>query len=158
MEPQITENKPDDLEFTPEPQIIRQVRTEDGVTVVEAQGEIDLATTSQLAAALHEAALTSPQVIVDLSAVTYMDSSGFGTLLGATKKLRPGGGTLYLVGCRPNIERMLVITRLNTIFSIHKNEAEARAAIAASDAVDAVSTVNTTNSGDTMRDAMTVAD
>ena len=72
-------------------------------------------------------------MIVDLSAVTYMDSSGFGTLLTATKKLRPGGGTLYLVGSSSNIERMLVITRLNTIFSIHRTESEAREAIALSE-------------------------
>ncbi len=133
MEPQITENTPEEVEPAPEPLIIRQIRTTDNVTVVEAQGEIDLATTSQLAAALHEAAGIGPHVIVDLSAVTYMDSSGFGTLLSATKKLRPGGGTLYLAGGNSNIERMLVITRLNTIFSIHRTEAEARAAIAASE-------------------------
>jgi anti-sigma B factor antagonist len=130
LETQSTKNEPETLDTAPEPQVIRQIRTEDGVTVVEAQGEIDLATTSQLATALYDAAMISPHVIVDLSAVTYMDSSGFGTLLGATKKLRPGGGTLYLVGCSSNIERMLVITRLNTIFSIHRHEAEARSAIA----------------------------
>ncbi|MES2465485.1 MAG: STAS domain-containing protein [Armatimonadota bacterium] len=136
MEPQSADIEPDgvDVETADEPQIIRQTRTDHGVTVVEAQGEIDLATTPQLSSALYEAAITSPYVIVDLSAVTYMDSSGFGALLGATKKLRPDGGTLYLVGCSPNIERMLVITRLNTIFSIHSTEAEARSAIAASKA------------------------
>jgi anti-sigma B factor antagonist len=130
LEPKSIENEPEALEPTPEPEIIRETRTENGITVVEAQGEIDLATTPQLSAALYEAAMANPHVIVDLSAVTYMDSSGFGALLGATKKLRPGGGTLYLVGCSPNIERMLVITRLNTIFGIHATEAEARRAIA----------------------------
>ncbi len=131
MELNNNENEQEALEAAPEPQIIRQTRTDDEVAVVEVQGEVDLATTPQLASALYEAAGTGLQVIVDLSAVTYMDSSGFGTLLGATKKLRPGGETLYLVGCSANIERMLVITRLNTIFSIHRTEAEARAAIAA---------------------------
>ncbi len=130
MEPKSTENEAEALDDAPEPQIIRESRTEDGVTVVTAQGEIDLATTPQLAAALEEAAMASPYVIVDLSAVTYMDSSGFGALLGATKLLRPGGGTIYLVGCSSNIERMLVITRLSTIFSIHGTETEALRAIA----------------------------
>jgi anti-sigma B factor antagonist len=135
LEPKSTNSDPDvlELESAAEPQIIRQTRTEDGITVVEAEGEIDLATTPQLSAALYEAAIISPHVIVDLSSVTYMDSSGFGALLGATKKLRPEGGTLYLVGCSANIERMLVITRLNTIFGIHRTEAEARNAIAASE-------------------------
>ena len=132
MEP--NNNELEALEAAPEPQIIRQTRTDSVAAVVEVQGEVDLATTPQLASALYEAADMGLQVIVDLSAVTYMDSSGFGTLLGATKKLRPGGETLYLVGCSANIERMLVITRLNTIFSIHRTEAEARTAIAAAEA------------------------
>jgi anti-sigma B factor antagonist len=130
LEPISTENETEGLEDAPEPQIIRDTRTENGITVIAAEGEIDLATTPQLTAALEEAAMASPYVIVDLSAVTYMDSSGFGALLGATKTLRPGGNSLYLVGCSSNIERMLVITRLSTIFSIHTDEAEARRAIA----------------------------
>lgn len=127
MEPKT--NEPEAPEAAPEPQIILGTRTEEGVTIVAVQGEVDLATTPQLSAALYEAAAAGSQIIVDLSAVTYMDSSGFGTLLGATKRLRPTGGTLHLVGCSTNVERMLVITRLNTIFSIHRTEAEAKAAI-----------------------------
>jgi anti-sigma B factor antagonist len=57
--------------------------------------------------------------------VTYMDSSGFGTLLSATKRLRPEGGTVNLVHCNSAIDRMLRITRLNTVFGIFQSVDEA---------------------------------
>ena len=60
--------------------------------------------------------------------VTYMDSSGFGTLLSATKRLRPVSGGLHLFGCNDAIMRMLQITRLNTIFGVHATEDEALSA------------------------------
>ena len=64
--------------------------------------------------------------------VTYMDSSGFGTLLSATKRLRPRGGSIHLVGCNDVIARMLHITRLNTIFGLHASEEEALRSLAPS--------------------------
>jgi anti-sigma B factor antagonist len=48
-----------------------------------------------------------------------MDSSGFGTLLGATRSLRPEGGALHLVGVAPMVERMLHLTRLDTVIEVH---------------------------------------
>ena len=112
------------------PEIIEQVWAVDGVGVVDVTGEVDLSTAPQLKDGLMEAAaVAGPNVIVNLARVSYMDSSGFGTLLGATKKLRPLGGSIHLVGANANIERMLVITRLNTIFILHQSIDEAVAAI-----------------------------
>ena len=58
-------------------------------------------------------------LIIDMNGVTYMDSSGFGTLLGATKRLRPEGGALHVVGAKPTVERMLHLTRLDTVIEMH---------------------------------------
>ena len=54
-----------------------------------------------------------------------MDSSGFGTLLSATRRLKPRNGSLRLVACNDAISRMLQITRLNTIFDVYETEEEA---------------------------------
>jgi anti-sigma B factor antagonist len=75
-------------------------------------------------------------VILDMSDVTYMDSSGFSTLLSATKRLRPEGGALHLVGTRPTVQRILHLTRLDTVLELHPDvddalQATERAAAAA---------------------------
>ena len=57
-----------------------------------------------------------------MSGVTYMDSSGFSSLLSATKQLRPGGGALHLVGARPTVQRMLHLTRLDTVIFLHPKD------------------------------------
>jgi anti-sigma B factor antagonist len=92
-------------------------RRVDGFQVVDAVGEIDVYTAPQFKQAVN-AIIDSGQkdLIVNMAQVSYMDSSGFGTLLSATKRLRPLGGTVNLVACNSAIDRMLKITRLNTVF------------------------------------------
>ena len=65
----------------------------------------------------------------DLTGVTFMDSSGFGTLLGATRRLRPGGGGLHLAGPNSTIQRMLRLTRLDSIMQVHETAEEAVQAV-----------------------------
>ncbi len=114
------------------------LRHHDGVPVLDVTGEIDIYTTPQfkdaVSAAIDEG---KPSIIINMANVSYMDSSGFGTLLSATKRLRPVEGGLYLTGCNEAITRMLQITRLNTIFGIYATEEDAVAAAHASPQTDA---------------------
>ncbi len=109
------------------------------IMLLEVNGDIDLSTVPVLKKAVLEAAeqSTSGHVIVDMTGVSFMDSSGYGTLLSATKNLRSRGGGVHLIGYSAPIERMLYITRLNTIFGLHASEADALGAISASPAVSA---------------------
>jgi anti-sigma B factor antagonist len=89
------------------------------IPVVTVTGEIDVCTAPEFKSVVNKAIFTGAQnLIVDLTDVSYMDSSGFGTLLGATKRIKPRGGSVNLVGCSEAIERMLKITRLDTIFGM----------------------------------------
>ncbi|MCX6376744.1 MAG: STAS domain-containing protein [Armatimonadetes bacterium] len=89
------------------------------IPVVKVTGEIDAYTAPEFKSALGKAILFGAEhIIVDLTDVSYMDSSGFGCLLSATKRVRPRGGTINLVGCSEAIERMLKITSLDTIFGM----------------------------------------
>lgn len=111
------------------------LRHSQNIPVLDVAGEIDIYTTPQfkeaVSAAIDEG---NPNIIINMINVSYMDSSGFGTLLSATKRLRPLNGSLYLVGCNDAISRMLQITRLNTIFGVYGTEEEAiRAAQSESD-------------------------
>ncbi len=66
---------------------------------------------------------------IDMHNVIYMDSSGFGVLITAIKRLIPKAGTINLVGCSPSIGRLMHITHLDTIISLHQNMADAMKAI-----------------------------
>ena len=111
------------------------LRHQENVPVLDVIGEIDIYTTPQfkeaVSAAIDE---NKPAIVINMTRVTYMDSSGFGTLLSATKRLRPLDGALYLSGCNEAIQRMLQITRLNTIFGVYPIEEEAVAAAKAAPA------------------------
>ncbi len=111
------------------------LRREEDIPVLDVTGEIDIYTTPQFKEAVSAAIdQNKPAIVINMANVTYMDSSGFGTLLSATKRLRPLDGALYLSGCNEAIQRMLQITRLNTIFGVYATEAEALAAAKASPA------------------------
>lgn len=103
-----------------------QVQEIDGMKVLDVAGEIDVYTAPQFKDAVN-GIIDSGQkhLIVDMGSVTYMDSSGFATLLSATRRLRPQGGTVSLVKCSSAIDRILRITRLNTIFGTYDAVSEA---------------------------------
>jgi anti-sigma B factor antagonist len=106
------------------------IKDVDGLKVIDATGEIDVYTAPQFKEAVNQViSLGQLHLIINMTQVTYMDSSGFGTLLSATKRLRPEGGTINLVACSNSIDRMLRITRLNTVFGIYGTVEEAIAAV-----------------------------
>jgi anti-anti-sigma factor len=90
------------------------VRAEDGRAVLAVGGEVDLATVGRFRAALLEAQ-GSPRVLVDLSDVTFLDSSGVNALLAAYHRV-PAGGELRVVGLRPNVRKVFEITGLLALF------------------------------------------
>ena len=63
----------------------------DGVAVVVASGEIDLATSPELREALRLPECQASTVVLDLRAVTFMDSSGLGVIVGQNKRAREDG-------------------------------------------------------------------
>lgn len=98
------------------------VREVNGTQVLDVAGEIDVYTAPQFKEAVNSILATGQKhLIINMANISYMDSSGFGTLLSATKRLRPQGGTVNLVACNRSIDRILQITRLNTIFAIYDN-------------------------------------
>jgi len=64
-------------------------------------------------------------VVLDLTSVARVDSSGLGTLVGNSKSLTSIGGVLCLVGVNEGIRRMLEITNLAKYFRIHEGVDEA---------------------------------
>ncbi len=84
--------------------------------VVKVSGEIDITNSAQLGVALDLAVRESPRgVVVDMSKVTYLDSTGIHTLLVSCRRLTPHGGKLVLVVEHPNVRRILDILHLDKL-------------------------------------------
>ncbi len=90
--------------------------------VVVVAGEIDAATAPLLKDKLLELVATGVErLVVDLRAVTFIESIGLGTLVAARKRLSVGDKNLCLVigDDQPNIRGPFEITRLDHVFPIH---------------------------------------
>ena len=91
-----------------------------GHAVVSVYGEVDLYTAPRLQAELASLVRDGAgRVVVDLSGVEFCDSTGMNVLLSAMKRLREHGGSLELASPRPAVRRILQVTGLDTVFSVH---------------------------------------
>jgi len=107
---------------------IKQIRRLPRATVVEAQGEIDLRFQPEFQRAMLEVCAEKPPVlVVHLGEVSYMDSSGVGTLVKIAQTVRHYDGKLALVSPTPRVRSVFEITTLDRYFTILASEEEALA-------------------------------
>ena len=66
-------------------------------------------------------------VVLDLAQVTFLDSSGLGAVV-AARKLLGADRALELAGLNPAVEKVMQLTRMNTVFLIHDTRDAALAA------------------------------
>jgi len=105
---------------------------EQHAVVVTASGEVDLFTVPRLDAELVTATSGGARVlVVDLSAVTFIDSAGLGVLVAAFKRCRAHGGAMHLVVTSRGVRRPLEVLGLDAVLPVHAGLEEAVAAAAA---------------------------
>jgi stage II sporulation protein AA (anti-sigma F factor antagonist) len=81
-------------------------------------GELDLSVRGSLSELLRPAE-DADDAIIDLSGVTYLDSTALTCLIHVKNRLiQRGGGKVYLAGLRPQVRRIFEITHLDRIFEI----------------------------------------
>ena len=74
-------------------------------------------------------AARGPDMVLDLSAVEFLDSSGLGAVVAVMKSLTPDR-RLELAGLTANVERVFRLTRMDTVFVMHEDvEAALRAGL-----------------------------
>jgi anti-sigma B factor antagonist len=101
-------------------------RTVQGRTVLEVAGEIDVYTAPQLRERLIALVDDGARlVIVDLSRVDFLDSTGLGVLVGGLKRLRSVGGELVLVCSHERLLKIFRITGLDRVFTLYASVDEA---------------------------------
>ncbi len=90
------------------------------VKVYTLGGSLDVATSPSLRAALMEAAEhEGHQIVVDLSRLEFLDSTGLGALIGAQKRASERNGSLRIVVEEGQILRLLRITGLLDVLSVY---------------------------------------
>jgi len=100
-----------------------------GYSVVAVTGELDVYTAPALEEALGDLVdAGSVEVVVDLTGVTFMDSTGLGLLIKALKWTREHGGSLRIVANSEKVLRVFRVTGLDSVLALHETLAEATGA------------------------------
>ena len=101
----------------------------DRTTILDITGDIDLANSPQVRkAVLREVRENrTPRVVMNLTKVRYIDSSGVASLVEALKASRDLGLRLILFGLSPSAREVLQLSRLLKIFEVYENEDQALA-------------------------------
>ena len=97
----------------------------DGEThLLVVRGDVDMIHAPALRDAIEEAASDGKErLVVDLSEVPFMDSTGLASLVGAQKTV--SGDVRMVVVCPENLRRILEVTRLDTILTVVSSLPEA---------------------------------
>ncbi len=97
--------------------------------VLPLEGEIDLHVSSEVAESLRTMIAKRPKlVIIDLTKVTYLDSSGLAVLIEGMQKVQEYGGKFALAGVQESVQHIFEIARLDQVFQIFPTVDEAVAA------------------------------
>jgi anti-sigma B factor antagonist len=91
----------------------------DESNVLPLEGEIDLHVSSRVAASLRTMIERKPaRLVVDLSRVSYVDSSGLAVLIEGMQNVETYGGKFFLAGLQENVRSIFEIARLDQVFII----------------------------------------
>ena len=109
-----------------EKNLLIQVETHDKYTLVMPVGDIDLSKSSELRGVFQQILTnTPPKIVVDLDAVSYMDSSGVATLIEALQLSKRADNEFALCCLSSGVRSIIELARLDLIFDIHQTREEA---------------------------------
>jgi len=102
-------------------------RNVDGVEILALQGKItigsgDVQLRDLIAQCLNDG---KTNILLDMSGVSTIDSSGIGELVGSFTTVTNRGGRLKLLHLPGKVSDLLQVTQLITVFEVHENEAAA---------------------------------
>lgn len=92
-----------------------------GVPVLILKGEVDVYTTPQMKEHLSSLIQQgAKQIVVDLSNVSYFDSTALGALIGALHRLKEHEGNILIAGASARVKRVFEITGLDKVFDMYE--------------------------------------
>ena len=103
--------------------LIKIVHTQPGCAELTISGEVDMAEADELlqvaTAALSDGVC---DLVLDLSEVTFIDSTGLGTLVAIRNATIDRAVTLHLRGTTPPVRRLMKITNLDSVFDLSASQ------------------------------------
>jgi anti-sigma B factor antagonist len=103
-----------------------ETRHEDGHTIIEVGGEIDVYTAPKLRDKITELVGNGEyHLVIDMEKVDFLDSTGLGVLVGALKRVRTHDGEMALVCTQPRIRKVFEVTGLTKVFNLYDSVDEA---------------------------------
>jgi len=100
-----------------------KIRKVDDISVVDLAGDVDAFTCLKLREAIVDLVNEGEsRVVIGMSNVNYIDSSGLGTLVGGLRRVSEKKGGLAISGATPQIKKVLSITGLNRVFRLFEDE------------------------------------
>ena len=108
-----------DLEFS--------LRLTEGIVVVDLAGRIEIGKTSSALSTVLRTLIDEGKrrVLLDLADVTFLDSTGLGTLVAGYATFEKNGGRLKLMNLSPKVAELLNLTKLYIVFDVFNDEMEA---------------------------------
>jgi anti-sigma B factor antagonist len=102
-------------------------REQEGVSILQLKGRLtfgpeDILLNDEIR---HALAARRLRLVIDLGGVEKIDSAGLGTLLYARAELRRAGGGLALANLQPAHMKVLVVSKLETVFAVFASERDA---------------------------------
>lgn len=102
-----------------DPQLGVTIEAVEGATVVAPRGDIDMSRAPAFRQYVRDALkTTTSRIVIDLSQVEYMDSSGLATLVEAMRNAKQTNTAMYLSGLHPKVLAIFEIARLHQFFRI----------------------------------------
>jgi len=95
------------------------VRQEGDAVIASFRGDVDLEHSPKAREVLLDCVGRARKVLVDLSGVSYIDSSGVASLVEAFQRARKSGVEFALVSVNAPALRVLELARLDKVFPIH---------------------------------------
>ncbi len=99
--------------------MIHRIKDENGATVVAFEGDVDLESSPEARRILLDCLGRTSSLLVDLSAVTYIDSSGIASLVESFQNARKTGRHFALVAVSGSVLGVLRLSRLDKVFTIY---------------------------------------
>lgn len=102
----------------------------DAATIVSIKGDVDLYSSPQVRkAVIALTAKKTPVILINLTDVGYMDSSGVATLVEGLQQVGKYKGQFKIFGLAAAVKEVFELSRLDKVFDIHADEASALASV-----------------------------
>ena len=104
-------------------------RTEGNSAILFLSGEVDMKSSPRARAQLLDMVAAGKAVLVDMSEVSYIDSSGVATLVEGLQAARKAGAAFALVAVSPSARQVLELARLDQVFTLYDDLEQALATV-----------------------------